>query len=120
MAHGHVHRSSPRRGARISVPITIVVALVLGASAGGAAWYSARHRHTSGAAASVSCASRPTTVSAVVAPDLASVLAPVLAPQPVPCVRVLMTAADSADMAQYLAGSGAAPAGVRGRPDVWI
>ena len=121
MAHGHVHRSSPRRRARISVPITIVVVLVLGASAGGAAWYSARHRQPSGtAAASVSCPSRPTTVAAVVAPDLASVLAPVLAPQPVPCVRVLMTAADSADMARYLAGSGAAPAGVSGRPDVWI
>ncbi|WP_194927829.1 substrate-binding domain-containing protein [Catenulispora pinisilvae] len=121
MAHGPVHRSSPRRRARISLPITIVVVLVLAASAGGAAWYSARHRPPSGtAAASVSCPSRPTTVSAVVAPDLASVLAPVLAPQPVPCVRVLMTAADSADMARYLAGGGAAPAGVSGRPDVWI
>ncbi|MEZ0112808.1 Ca-activated chloride channel family protein [Catenulispora sp. EB89] len=127
MAHGHHHRPSPRRGARVSVPITLVVALVLGASAGGAAWYAAGHRHASGnggdgaAGGQAVCpATGPTTVSAVVAPDLAGVLAPVLTPQPVPCVRVVMTSADSADMAHYLAGSGAAPAGVRGRPDVWI
>ena len=125
MAHGNHHRSSPRHGARISVPITLVVVLVLGASGGGAAWYAAGHRHASGSGGGgggqAACpATGPTTVSAVVAPDLAGVLAPVLTPQPVPCVRVAMTSADSADMAHYLAGSGAAPAGVRGRPDVWI
>jgi Ca-activated chloride channel family protein len=121
MAHGSHHRSSPRRGARVSVPITLVVVLVLGASGGGAAWYAARHRHVSGGAAGqVSCPAGPTTISAAVAPDLAGALGPVLTPQPVPCVRVVVTAADSADMAHFLAGSAAAPAGVRGRPDVWI
>ena len=38
MAHGHRHRSSPPRGARFSLPLTVVV-LVLGASGGGASWY---------------------------------------------------------------------------------
>ncbi|ACU74207.1 von Willebrand factor type A [Catenulispora acidiphila DSM 44928] len=124
MAHGHLHRSSPPRNARLSLPITLVVVLVLGASGGGAAWYAAGHRHagvgSAAAAAPVSCPAGPTTVTAAVAPELASVLTPVLAAQPVPCVRVVMTAADSADTARFLAGSGAAPAGVRGRPDVWI
>lgn len=126
MAHGHHHRPSPRRGARVSVPITPVVVLVLGASAGGAAWYAAGHRRAAasssdgGAGGRLSCPAGPTTIRAAVAPDLAGVLAPVLTPQPVPCVRVAMTAADSADMAHFLAGSAAAPAGVAGRPDVWI
>uniref|UniRef100_UPI0018920291 substrate-binding domain-containing protein n=1 Tax=Catenulispora rubra TaxID=280293 RepID=UPI0018920291 len=125
MAHGHHHRSAPRRGARVSVPITLVVVLVLGASAGGAAWYAAGHRHDfgggGGAGGQAACpATGPTTISAAVAPDLAGVLAPVLTPQAVPCVRVVVTSADSADMAHYLAGSGAAPAGMRARPDVWI
>ena len=108
------------------MPITLVVVLVLGASGGGAAWYAAGHQHSSGsggasgAAGQVSCPAGPTTVTAAVTPELASVLAPVLAPQPVPCVRVVMTAADSADTARFLAGSGAAPAGVHGKPDVWI
>lgn len=121
MAHGHAHRSSPRRAARVSLPITAVVVLVLGASGGGAAWYTTAHRHRSGTAApALSCPTGPATISAVVAPDLAAVLKPVLAPQAVPCARVVMTSADSADMARYLAGSGPAPSGVHGRPDVWI
>ena len=120
MAHGHLHRSSPPRGARISVPITLVVVLVLGASAGGAAWYAAGHRRAAGAMGQVSCPAGTTTVSAVLAPDLAGVLEPALTPQPVPCTHVVVTAADSADMARYLAGTGPAPAGVRGKPDVWI
>jgi hypothetical protein len=120
MAHGHLHRSSPRRTSRVSIPITLIVLLVLGASGGGAAWYAAGHRHASGDAGQVSCPAGPASVAAVVAPDLAGVLLPALAAQPVPCARVAVTAADSADMARYLAGTGAAPAGVRGKPDVWI
>lgn len=122
MAHGHLHRSPAPRGARMSVPITLAVVLVLGASGGGAAWYAAGHRHSSGdgATAPVTCPAGPTTISAAVTPELAGVLAPVLASQPVPCVRVLMTSADSGDMARFLAGSAAAPAGVHGKPDVWI
>ena len=120
MAHGHLHRSPPPRGARFSLPLTLIVVLVLGASGGGAAWYAAGHRHASGAAGQVSCAAAPATVSAVVAPELAGVLTSALAAQPVPCARVQVTSADSADMARFLAGSGTAPAGVRGKPDVWI
>jgi hypothetical protein len=118
MAHGYSHRSPSR--ARVSVPITAVVVLVLGASGGGAAWYASRHRHESGAGAAPSCPAGPTPVSVVVTPDLAEALTPLLASQPVPCARVVMTPADSADMARFLAGQAGAPHGVAGRPDAWI
>ena len=116
----HLHRSSSPRRARVSLPLTLVVLLVLGASGGGAAWYAAGHRHASSPAGQVSCPGAPAPITAVVAPNLAGVLTSALAAQPVPCARVEVTSADSADMARFLDGSSAAPAGVRGRPDVWI
>lgn len=120
MAQRHSHRSSaPPRGARVSLPIAVTVVLVLGAAGGGAGWYALRHRPASAAADPATCASGPTVLSVAAAPDLAGVLTPLLAPDPVPCVRVVVTQTDSADMARFLAGTATA-SDLTAKPDVWI
>ncbi|MFL6112383.1 MAG: substrate-binding domain-containing protein [Catenulispora sp.] len=101
----------------MSVPILLTVVLVLGAVGGGAAWYAQRHRPAP--AAEATCSSGPTVLSLAATPDLAGVLAPLLAADPVPCVRVVLAKTDSADMARFLAGT-ATGSGLTARPDVWL
>ncbi|NUP47437.1 MAG: solute-binding protein [Catenulispora sp.] len=122
MVPRHSHRSaSPPRGARVSIPILVTVVLVLGAAGGGASWYALRHRAPDPAAATdaATCPAGPTVLTVAAAPDLAGVLTPLLAPDPVPCVRVALSQTDSAEMAHYLSGTAAAP-DLTARPDVWI
>ncbi|NUR63234.1 MAG: solute-binding protein [Catenulispora sp.] len=123
MVPRHSHRASrPGRGGRVSMPILLTVVLVLGGVGGGAGWYAMRHRPDAAAAAvsdPASCPAGPTTLSVAAAPDLAGVLAPLLAPDPVPCVRAVLSQTDSADMAHFLAGTAKAP-DLTAKPDVWI
>src|SRR4051812_20447906 len=119
MAPQHSRRStSARAGARVSVPIALTVVLVLGSVGGGAVWYAQRHRSALAADEAV-CASGPTVLSVAAAPDLAGVLAPLLATGPVPCARVVLAQTDSAEMARFLAGT-ATVSDLTAKPDVWI
>jgi hypothetical protein len=121
MAEPHSHRStSSRRGARVSVPIAVTVIAVLGAAGGGASWYALKHRSAPAAASDPAvCATGRTVLSVAAAPDVAGVLTPLLVPDPVACVRVVLTQTDSADMAHFLAGT-ATVSNLTAKPDVWI
>src|SRR5207249_3262055 len=76
-------------------------------------------RHRPAPADAAVCASGPTVLSVAAAPDLAGLLAPLLAADPVPCVRVVLARTDSADMARFLAGT-ATVSDLTAKPDVWI
>jgi Ca-activated chloride channel family protein len=118
-SYGSSRSYRSRRPPRARRSVVLVAVLLVSGSGAAVAWV-AMHKHGAAAnAPSASCPNGTVPLNIAVAPDLAGVIQPLLASNPVPCAQVIVTSVDASEMAGFLAGDAKA-SNITVRPDVWI